>query len=76
MEQSEIKQARGMSTVIPGKTTTITHNLGTTNVIISLYNTKTGNELNSGITILDENSVMITTSGGTPDEIKVVIVGF
>lgn len=76
MENPEIKTPRGMSVVIPGKTTTINHNLGTTDVIIALYNVATGNELNSGITVLDENSVMITTASGTPDQIRVVIMGF
>ncbi len=76
MENSDIKPARGMSTIIPGKSSTITHGLGTTNIVVSLYNVATGNELNSGITIVDENSVMITTASGAPEEIKVVIVGF
>jgi len=76
MENPEIKTPRGMSVVIPGKTTTNNHNLGTTDVIIALYNVATGNELNTGITVLDENSVMITTASGTPDQIRVVIMGF
>lgn len=65
-----------MTTVIPGRSTTVHHGLGTTNIIVSLYNVATGNELNSGITIVDENNVLITTASGTPEEIKVVVIGF
>lgn len=73
MENTDQKP-RGMSTTIPGKTSTITHNLGSSDIIVSLYNVATGNELNAGITVLDENSVMITTASGAPDEIRVVIM--
>lgn len=76
MENSETRTPRGMSVIIPGKTTTVNHNLGTTDVIIALYNVATGNELNSGVTVLDENSIMITTASGAPDQIRVVIMGF
>lgn len=76
MENTEIKTPRGMATTIPGETTTISHNLGTTDIIISLYNVATGNELNSGITVLDENTVQITTASGAPQQIRVVIMGF
>ncbi len=67
---------RGFSTIIPGETTVIEHKLGTVNIIISLYNVATGNELNSGITIVDENTVKIVTASGAPSEIRVVIFGF
>lgn len=76
MENSEIKKPRGTCTTIPGESTTINHNLGTTDIIVALYNVATGNELNSGITIVDENSVRITTASGAPDQIRVVIMGF
>ena len=65
-----------MSTIIKGETTTIQHNLGTTDIIVALYNVATGNELNSGITVADENTVIITTASGAPDQIRVVIMGF
>lgn len=74
MENTEQKTPRGMSTIIPGKTTTVTHNLGSVDVIVALYNVATGNELNAGVTILDENSLMITTASGTPEQIRVVIM--
>lgn len=67
---------RGFSTIIPGETTVIEHQLGTVNIIIALYNVATGNELNSGITIVDENTVKIVTASGAPAEIRVVIFGF
>lgn len=76
MENSEIKSPRGMATTIPGETTTITHNLGSTDLVIALYNEATGNELNSGITIVDENTVTISTASGAPEKIRVVILGF
>lgn len=76
MENSEYKPPRGMSTIIKGETTTIQHNLGTTDIIVALYNVATGNELNSGITVADENTVIITTASGAPDQIRVVIMGF
>ena len=76
MENSEYNTPRGMSTIIKGETTTIQHNLGTTDIIVALYNVATGNELNSGITVADENTVIITTASGAPDQIRVVIMGF
>lgn len=76
MENSEIKSPRGMATTIPGETTTISHNLGTTDIIVALYNVATGNELNSGITVVDENTVTISTASGAPEKIRVVILGF
>lgn len=76
MDNSEIRTPRGMCTTIPGESTTINHNLGTTDIIVALYNPATGNELNSGITIVDENSVRITTASGAPEQIRVVIMGF
>lgn len=76
MDNSEYKTPRGMSTIIKGETTTIQHNLGTTDIIVALYNVATGNELNSGITVADENTVIITTASGAPDQIRVVIMGF
>lgn len=74
MEKTENRTPRGMSTIIPGKTTTVAHNLGSLDVIVALYNVATGNELNAGVTILDENSLMITTASGAPDQIRVVIM--
>ena len=74
MQNHNPQTPRGMSTVIPGKTTTVTHNLGSIDVIVALYNVATGNELNAGVTILDENSLMITTASGAPDQIRVVIM--
>ncbi len=76
MEKQQSAFPRGYSTVIPGETTVIQHNLGTLNIIISLYNVATGNELNSGITVVDENTVKIVTASGAPAEIRVVIFGF
>lgn len=76
MENKDFKTPRGMAITIPGKTTTIDHQLGTTDIIVSLYNVATGNELNSGITVVDKNTVTITTASGAPDQIRVVIMGF
>lgn len=77
MEQNkEHQMPRGMSTTIPGETTTITHNLGTKDIVVALYNVETGNELNTGITVNDENTVTIVTASGAPKEIRVVILGF
>ena len=76
MENSDIKTPRGMPTTIPGETTTITHNLGTTDIVVALYNVATGNELNSGITVVDGNTVIISTASGAPAQIRVVIIGF
>ncbi len=76
MDNSEIRTPRGICVTIPGESTTINHNLGTTDIIVALYNVATGNELNSGITIVDDNSVRITTASGAPEQIRVVIMGF
>ena len=76
MESTQIQTPRGMATTIPGETTTIVHNLGTTDIIVALYNVATGNELNSGITVMDENTVIISTASGAPEKIRVVIMGF
>lgn len=65
----------GVVTIIPGETTEITHNLNTINIVVALYNVATGNELNSGITIVNENIVRITTASGAPEQIRVVIIG-
>lgn len=65
----------GVVTIIPGETTEITHNLNTINIVVALYNVATGNELNSGITIVNENIVRITTACGAPEQIRVVIIG-
>ena len=75
MEASNPVTPRGTAVTIPGETTRIQHNLGTTDIIVALYNVATGNELNSGITIIDKDSVMITTASGAPEQIRVVIVG-
>lgn len=75
MDASTPVTPRGTAVTIPGETTTIRHNLGTTDIIVALYNVATGNELNSGITVIDKNSVMISTASGAPEQIRVVIIG-